>query len=126
MHESEKDPRTAEEKWSAVDNVIPKDPPTEYRPVFDPQKVKETTSTTLPPCIKCQSTKVIAVRRTDILYAVIKCIECLHLRQLSEAEYLQEWPGKACDVCRNKNADIELKTLFPHQRCDLCGYRQGY
>ena len=73
-------------------------------PTFDIQKAIEATSTTLPACSNCQSNEVLAVRRTDIRYAVIKCIDCLHQRQLTEAEYLTEWPG--VPECEHEETDL--------------------
>ncbi|MCK4501045.1 hypothetical protein KAU11_11155 [Candidatus Babeliales bacterium] len=67
------------------------------KPVFNPESLKDSISSTLPPCVNCESSNVIAVRRTDIIYAVTKCIECLHLRQLTVEEYLAEWPQLSND-----------------------------
>lgn len=79
-------PRT-EEKWTDA-----YEEPTNR--VFNAEDIKKAISPTLPPCENCESPNVLAVRRTDILYAVTACIDCNHRRQLTEAEYLREWPTK--------------------------------
>lgn len=92
------------------------------KPVFDPQKVKEATSTTIPPCIECGSPKTIAVRRIDLIYAVTKCIDCLHLRPLTKAEYLREWPCEHEFVDQATNACTKCSKPIRSTRCNyLCG-----
>ena len=59
---------------------------------FDAPGIKKARSNTLPPCEACQSIHMLAVRRTDIRYAITACIDCQHRRQLTEAEYRTEWP----------------------------------
>lgn len=46
----------------------------------------------LPPCTGCESEEVLAVNRKDIQYAVMKCLICLHQRQLTQTEYQTAWP----------------------------------
>jgi hypothetical protein len=59
---------------------------------FDVPGIKKARSNTLPHCEECKSDNVLAVRRNDIPYAVMACIDCNHRRQLTEAEYFTEWP----------------------------------
>lgn len=62
------------------------------QPVFDPAKVQEAISETLPPCVNCESELVLAARSKPNRHAVIKCLICQHLRTMTEEEYAKEWP----------------------------------
>lgn len=62
--------------------------------VFSAEDIQDAISETLPPCENCQSELVLAARLKDALHAVTKCLICHHLRKLTEAEYLREWPSK--------------------------------
>ena len=59
---------------------------------FNPQVIKDAINPNLPPCTTCQSEEVLAVNRKDIQYAVMKCLICLHQRQLTQQEYQAAWP----------------------------------
>ena len=63
--------------------------------VFNAKDIKKASSNTLPPCVECESPDTIAVRRIDIIYAVTACLVCNHRRQMTEEEYLTEWPERS-------------------------------
>lgn len=60
--------------------------------VFDKQVIEDAINPNLPPCQSCESEEVLAVNRKDIQYAVMKCLICLHQRQLTQEEYQTAWP----------------------------------
>ena len=76
----------------------------EENQVYTAADIKQAISPTLPPCENCESKNVIAVRRTDILYAVTACIDCNHRRQLTEDEYRNEWPDSGADPMKENES----------------------
>lgn len=60
--------------------------------IFAPQVIQDAINSNLPVCTGCGSEEVLAVRRNDIQYAVMKCLICLHQRQMTQEEYQTAYP----------------------------------
>jgi hypothetical protein len=72
--------------WYSEYNQLPRNA------VFDPQVIQDAINSNLPPCTACEAEEVLAVRRNDIQYAVMKCLICRHQRQLTPEEYQTAYP----------------------------------
>ena len=79
--------------------------------IFDPQVIKDAINPNLPLCDGCDSEEVLAVKRKDIQYAVMKCLICRHQRQLTADEYTTAWPDSDALPLTNNILERERQRI---------------